>query len=59
MLGFSYWSHWWNRKRILLSNKFIKFKEFARQGVNVCIVARNRSKAENLIEELKKINDKP
>ncbi|CAD8167445.1 unnamed protein product [Paramecium octaurelia] len=34
-------------------------QEFARQGVNVCIVARNKSKAENLIEELKKINGKP
>ncbi|CAD8069712.1 unnamed protein product [Paramecium primaurelia] len=34
-------------------------QEFAKQGVNVCIVARNRQKAENLIKELKQINDKP
>ncbi|CAD8073100.1 unnamed protein product [Paramecium sonneborni] len=34
-------------------------QEFARQGANVCIVARNKSKAENLIKELKEINNKP
>ncbi|CAD8162821.1 unnamed protein product [Paramecium pentaurelia] len=34
-------------------------QQLAQQGVNICIVARNKSKAENLIEELKKVNDKP
>lgn len=28
---------------------YINFKELAKQGVNVCMVARNRLKAENLI----------